>query len=165
MSQQPDPCLETGAADLKPRCPTCNYDLAGTLEVQEQRCPECGNRWTIEQLSLQYETQQYVASNPLGPSWAFTPGFIVMLIAPIGILAGPVAFAITLLIAACYSWYRIVLWARELHRRSYARGRTPLNRFLYVTLCTAVLIAVNAAWIAVLTWISASLIVHYSQGH
>lgn len=133
---------------MQPRCPRCNYDLAGTLEQSEHCCPECGTHWTIEELTIQYEAQQYIARNPLGLGWVFMPGFLVLLIAPIGIMAGTTTFLMTLLIATCYAWYRIAQWARELHRRSFANGRTRLNRVLYVSGWTLGLVGLNAAWIA-----------------
>lgn len=128
-----------------PRCPRCNYDLSGTLESSERRCPECGRAWTIEELAM-----QQVAGSATGEwsgrlLWALAPGWVVASLVFAGFIlqAVPILTILFLLAAAVSSIFVVINWFRDLYRVSFARGRSRGQRFLFVFLGGIGAIAAN----------------------
>ena len=49
-------------------CPICKYDLRGTIAAGARRCPECGFKFTLDQL------REMNVSNPNGEPASLAPG-------------------------------------------------------------------------------------------
>jgi len=90
-------------APLRPRCPGCGYDLAGLIEADDQRCPECGRAWGIDELAAQHAAAgKHIdpLAGPggwfrwLGPPAAFLGGFSLL-----GIFALRSVFGLPFLLA------------------------------------------------------------------
>ncbi len=130
-------------APVQPTCPGCGYDLSGTLEAPEQRCPECGRAWTIEELALQHARRIANVRTPNRIVAAVGPGLSIGGLLLIGLIFGPPVNWLAFPAAAVLAVMSIVEWARDLHRHSYSRPRGRVGRFVYVMGLTSLLVAGN----------------------
>lgn len=134
-------------APIHPTCPGCGYDLSGTLESPDQRCPECGRTWTVEELALQHIVCAGRPSRSNRFVSIFTPGLTVGGLFMLGLIFGPpvnwIAFpsAVVLVVLA------VVEWGREQYQNSFSRARSPFNRFAFVVGRTAALVIFNIIFV------------------
>lgn len=128
---------------LQPTCPGCGYDLSGTLEAPEQRCPECGRAWTVEELALQHARRIADLRSPSRFVAAVGPGLSIGGLLLIGLIFGPPVNWLAFPAAVVLVVLAVVEWARDLHRKSFERPRGRVGRFVYVTGLTSLLIAGN----------------------
>lgn len=136
-------------APVQPTCPGCGYDLSGTLEAPEQRCPECGRAWTIEELALQHAQRITELRMPSRVGAAVGPGLSIGGLVLVGLMFGPPVNWLAFPAAAVLVVLAIVEWARDLHRRSFSRPRGRVGRFVYVAGMTALLVAGNVVLVAI----------------
>ena len=128
---------------VQPMCPGCGYDLSGTLEAPEQRCPECGRVWTIEELALQHAQRLADVRGPSCVVAAVGPGLSIGGLLLIGVIFGPPVNWVAFPAAAVLVVLATIEWARDLHRHSFSRPRGRAGRFVYVAGMTSLLIAGN----------------------
>jgi hypothetical protein len=134
-------------ASVLPTCPGCGYDLSGTLESPEQRCPECGRVWAVEELALQHivRARQPTPSNRF--IGVFTPGLTVGGLLLLGLIFGPPVNWLTFPVAAILVVLAVVEWGRDQYRISFSMARSRLNRFGYVAGRTMALLAINVVFV------------------
>lgn len=135
---------------VQPTCPGCGYDLSGTLEAPQQRCPECGRAWTVDELALQHAQRLAGVRPPNRVLAAIGPGLTIAGLLLVGLIFGPPVNWLTFPVAAVLVVLATVEWARDLHRKSFERPRTRFDRFVYVTGMTLLLVASNAVLIVII---------------
>ncbi len=140
-----EPALRAGEAPLRPTCPGCGYDLAGTLELQPPRCPECGREWTLEELALQHLARSGPADARLRLAAVIGPGLVVSLLLLIGLFIGPPVNWLTWPVAGAAGIFALGDWGVDSYRRSFARARRRANRIGYVAARVAAFVLLNAA--------------------
>lgn len=140
----PDSDVVTEHVGFAPTCPRCGYDLTGTLESSDQRCPECGRPWNVDELAAQRVADSFLGDRSQRILWAFGPGLIVVAILGPGLLFGaPVVYGAILLALVVYV-AGIANWVTDLHHVSFARARSGLNRLLFVAGGALILAILNA---------------------
>lgn len=143
QSERSTPPVKPERDDIRPRCPQCNYDLAGSLEGESHQCPECGCTWSVDDLARQHVARSSTRRGLEWIIWAFAPGPIVCAILFLGFVFGHVMWYISVGLALIYAVLMLVDWTRGLYTKSFSRGRAPSNRFLFVTVGLSIHMAVN----------------------
>ncbi|MFG0330920.1 MAG: hypothetical protein ACF8PN_13610 [Phycisphaerales bacterium] len=162
--------MDAPAADVKrdrdgswlshaPRCPRCNYDLSGSLESSDRRCPECGRAWTVDELALQQVADTVLGGWSSRLLWALGPGWAVGVLVAMGaVFQNPIVWlmvAVTVIAVVGVVQYN---WARDLYRVSFARARSSFGRYSLIAAGIFALNLINllqyAAVFVLLSWIS-----------
>ncbi|MCC6907759.1 MAG: hypothetical protein IT430_07450 [Phycisphaerales bacterium] len=158
MSDEPDdpgdelqqPARPLPKGPLRPICPGCGYDLSGTLESPQRRCPECGREWTIDELALQHVQQVSGRRSPNRFFEAVSPGLTIAGLLLVGLIFGPPVTWLTIPVAVVLAVIATVEWGRDAHRRALKQKQNRLSRLVYVALMTALFLAGNAVVVALL---------------
>lgn len=133
-----------GEEPIHPACPGCGYDLAGTLELEPRRCPECGREWTLDELALQHLARGDRTAAAIRLAAVIGPGLAIGFLLWLGLVFGPPITWLAWPAAGVAGAFFIGEWAGDAYRRSFARARSRANRVLYVAWRTALLVALNA---------------------
>lgn len=129
---------------IRPACPGCGYDLAGTLEREPRRCPECGREWTLDELALQHLARRDRTAASIRMAAVIGPGLAIGLLLWLGLVFGPPITWLAWPAAGVATAFFIAEWAGDAYRLSFARARSRANRILYIASRTALLVAANA---------------------
>ncbi|MCL4196726.1 MAG: hypothetical protein KJZ69_04470 [Phycisphaerales bacterium] len=144
-----EPPPRANEAPLRPTCPGCGYDLAGTLERQPQRCPECGRAWTLDELALQHLARRGSDEATARLVTIIGPGLTAGLLLLIGLFLGSPVNWLAWPVAGAVVVFALAEWATDAYRRSFARARGRANRIWYILVRTAALLLLNAAVVGV----------------
>lgn len=131
-------------------CPRCDYDLSGLLEIESRRCPECGHGWTIEELAQQRAAALEAQRGSGWWLWIAAPGPIALGVLVMGLMFGPIAALVAAIAVGAYVVFKMIDWWQTIYRRSFARGRSRMNRVSYVARMLAMLIVVNGTEVLIL---------------